>query len=88
MKINQTTLKTIRNADVATINEIIREIKERQRSLQQEIATSFRKGQAVQFTARRGEVVKGIVEKVNRKTIVVKTDLVTWKVSPSLLRAA
>ena len=88
MKINQTTLRTIRNADMATLNAIIGEIKDRQRALQTEIGSSFRKGQSVQFTGKRGEIVKGIVEKVNPKTIVVKTDFVTWKVSPSLLRAA
>lgn len=85
---NATTLRTIRNADMALINEIIAEIKDRQRAIQHEIGSTFRKGQQVQFTGRRGEHVVGEIIKVNRKSIKVKAGFSTWSVSPSLLSAA
>jgi len=89
--INQTTLKTIRTANVSQLNEIISEVKARQRSLQAEVALNFYKGQKVSFTSRMGELVEGNIEKVNQKTIKVRQTNgrnVLWTVSPSLLKAA
>lgn len=86
--LNQTTLKTIRNADRATLDAIIAEVKNRQRQMQQDIGSSFNVGDKVWFDAKRRGRVEGLIEKINQKTIVVKTPLVTWKVSPSLLKKA
>ena len=86
--LNKTTLNAIRNADNATLNAIITEVKLRQRSLQTEIGRSFRVGDAVYFNDRRGMKVTGTIEKINQKTIKVATMGGTWKVSPSLLMAA
>ena len=86
--INATTLKTIRNADMATINALIKEIKARQSAIQNETADAFRVGQSVYFTAKRGALVKGVVQKINKQTIKVKADDVVWRVSPSLLSHA
>lgn len=89
--INQTTLKTIRTANVSQLNEIISEVKARQRSLQAEVALNFYKGQKVSFASRTGELVEGNIEKVNQKTIKVRQTNgrnVLWTVSPSLLKAA
>jgi len=88
-KLNQTTLNTIRNADRATLDAIIAEIKMRQRTIQQEIAVSYRIGDKVRFDANRRGMIEGLVTKVNQKTIKVKQTNglgVTWSVSPSLLK--
>jgi len=84
--INATTLRSIRNADNDTLNAMIKEINSRRSDLQKEIGGTFAVGQNVEFTGKRGETVRGMIQKINRKTIIVKTDFVTWKVSPSLLR--
>jgi predicted DNA-binding ribbon-helix-helix protein len=85
-KLNQTTLKTIRNADDETLNAIIAEIKNRQRQMQQDIGSSFNVGDKVWFDANRRGRIEGMISKINQKTIVVKTPTVTWKVTPSLLK--
>lgn len=86
--INATTLKTIRSADKATINALIKEIKARQSAIQNESAATFSVGQSVYFNAKRGELVKGVIQKINKQTIKVKADNVLWRVSPSLLSVA
>lgn len=49
-------------------------------------AKSFRKGDKVTFTGK-GTVLTGVVEKVNQKTVAVKTGPhQTWRVSPNLLK--
>jgi hypothetical protein len=88
-KLNQTTLNAIRTADQETLSAIIKEIKARQRSMQQEIATSFTIGDKVTFDARRRGIVEGLITKVNQKTVKVKQTnglQTTWSVSPSLLK--
>jgi len=52
-------------------------------------ALNFYKGQRVEFNDNKGAgtVIQGTVEKVNRKTIAVRSDLgQRWRVAPSLLR--
>ena len=78
----------IKSADNETLNLIITLINRRRSVLQEEATDNFIVGQDVEFTRKDGDIVKGKIQKINRKTIYVKTDLVTWKVSPSLLRAA
>ena len=59
--------------------------------LSEVMALSFTKGQKVEFDYKN-KVTSGIVEKINRKTIVVTVkngeSVVKWKVHPSLLRIA
>ena len=86
--INATTLRTIRNADHADLNALIKEIKARQSAIQNETADAFRVGQSVYFTAKRGALVKGVIQKINKQTIKVKADDAVWRVSPSLLSYA
>lgn len=75
-------------------------LKARHSNLQTLQAQSFRVGDRVEFDAR-GSTKKGVVRKINRKTITVDvtqkalfdTDsvrerVVQWKVAPSLLRAS
>ena len=47
------------------------------------------KGTSVKFTnSRSGQTVKGTVEKVNRKFIIVKSGLTNWRVPANMLSAA
>lgn len=70
--------------------------KRRSSALAQTKVATFRVGQRVSFTGRDGEELTGIVKKLNMKTASVevprKVGTVefpqTWRVSPSLLRAA
>ncbi len=87
--INATTLKAIRNADNDTLNAMIKEINARRSVVQKQIGNKFTVGQMVEFNTKKGDVERGEVEKINRKTINVRTaPLVRWRVSPNLLRAA
>ena len=88
MILNQTTVETIRNANMDELNAIIALVRDRQRSIQTEIGTSFQVGDSVYFNDRRGAKVTGIIKKINRKTIKVDTGGYLWSVSPSLLKAA
>lgn len=86
--INKDVYDYIKNADNETLNVIITQINRRRSALQEEATDNFVVGQDVEFTRKDGDIVRGSIQKINRKTIHVKTDFVTWKVSPSLLRAA
>lgn len=86
--LNKDVYDYIKNADNETLNAIITQINRRRSALQEEAIDNFVVGQAVEFTRKDGDIVRGSIQKINRKTIHVKTDFVTWKVSPSLLRAA
>jgi len=47
------------------------------------------KGTNVKFTnSRSGQTVRGTVEKVNRKFIIVKSGLTNWRVPANMLSAA
>ena len=50
-------------------------------------AKTFKVGQKVSFPSRRGMTVKGMVEKIGPKNIIVKPDddPRPWRVSPNLL---
>jgi len=86
--LNKDVYDYIKSADNETLNAIITQINRRRSALQEEATDNFVVGQAVEFTRKDGDIVRGSIQKINRKTIHVKTDFVTWKVSPSLLRAA
>ena len=88
MILNQTTVETIRNANMDELNTIIALVRDRQRSIQTEIGGSFRVGDSVYFNDKRGAKVTGIIKKINRKTIKVDTGGYLWSVSPSLLKVA
>ena len=46
---------------------------------------AFSVGDQVAFNTRNGEFVSGIVSKINKVNIKVKTGSATWTVSPNLL---
>jgi transcription antitermination factor NusG len=55
--------------------------------LQSRAAQGFRVGDKVTFVAKMGQTFSGVVEKVNQKTVAVKTGpYQTWRVSPNLLK--
>jgi len=87
--LNKDVCDYIRNADHETLNAIITQINRRRSSLQEQAADNFMVGQDVEFTRKSGDIIQGSIQKINRKTILVKTNLnLLWKVSPSLLRPA
>ena len=49
---------------------------------------TFRAGSKVKFVGRQGETVFGDVTKVNRKFILVKSGMTTWRVPANMLTAA
>jgi exosome complex RNA-binding protein Csl4 len=82
-----TGIRSLSNEDtkivIAALNARIKELRDAK-------ATTFSVGQRVSFESRKaGGTVYGLVQKVNKATIVVKTDLgMTWRVTPTLLKAA
>ena len=72
------------------LHELAVQVQKRLRFLfderQKEAKSRLQVGQSVSFTTREGEVVDGTVEKINRKTVIVRQNPVrTWKVTPSIL---
>jgi hypothetical protein len=61
--------------------------KQTQNSHQANLASNLSVGQKVSFTCRHGYIT-GTVEKINRKTVKVKTEDAMYSVSPSLLQLA
>jgi hypothetical protein len=87
--LNKDVYDYIKSADNETLNAIITQINRRRSALQEEAIDNFVVGQDVEFTRKDGDTIRGSIQKINRKTILIKTDLnLLWKVSPSLLRAA
>lgn len=87
--IDAMTLRSIRMADNDTLNAMIKEINARRSVVQKQLGSKFTVGQMVEFNTKKGAVERGEIEKINRKTISVRTaPLVRWRVAPSLLRAA
>ena len=87
--IDAMTLRSIRSADNDTLNAMIKEINARRSVVQKQLGSKFTVGQMVEFNTKKGAVERGEIEKINSKTISVRTaPLVRWRVAPSLLRAA
>lgn len=84
--LNKEVYDYIRSADSDTLNLIIEELKKRQSVIQQEAGSEFSVGQSVMFPTKNGLTQSGLIEKINRKTIIVRTEYRTWRVSPSLLK--
>ena len=52
-------------------------------------ACSLRVGQCVKFTnSRSGKTIAGVVHKINRKNVLVKTEVTVWRVPANMLEAA
>lgn len=79
--------------DDLTRDELIKlnkRIVSRIKELDAESTTSFSLGDKVSFRTKKGKVVRGTVDKVNRKTIDVtdSTSMMKWRVSASMLQRA
>ena len=70
----KTTITAIQNMDSADLNKVVDAIKLRRNQLHFTDAQAFNIGDKVSFTGRRGAVLKGIIEKVKIKYILVRTD--------------
>jgi len=69
------------------IGELWDILRARHKELQARIASNFSIGDKVEFNrSKGGQIITGIVTKVNVKTIKVKTEGGGWSVSPTLLR--
>ena len=68
------TIEAIQQMDSEDLNSIITAIKLRRNQLHFRDAQSFKVGDRVSFNARHGAVLKGTIEKVKIKYILVRTD--------------
>ena len=85
MKINDV-LNFIDDLDGDDLQKVINVVKMRRDQLHFQNAQSLRVGDAVSFTGRRGSILKGVVEKVKVKYILVRTTLgQRWNVPGSHL---
>ena len=85
MKINDV-LNFIDDLNADDLQKVINVVKMRRDQLHFQNAQSLRVGDAVSFTGRRGAILKGVVEKVKIKYILVRTTSGTrWNVPGSHL---
>lgn len=69
------------------LRQVYDAFKTRSKELNTRLALVFREGEKVEFKGRHQMTVRGVVTKVNAKSIAVKAETgVNWKVSPSLLK--
>ena len=68
------TIEAIQQMDSEELNSIITAIKLRRNQLHFRDAQSFKVGDRVSFNGRHGAVLKGTIEKVKIKYILVRTD--------------
>ena len=67
------------------LNELTRHIKTRREILSLEAKSMLSVGDKVTFKRKNGTVYIGVIYKVNRKRIDVKTDKGRWNVPPTML---
>ena len=70
----QKTIEAIQQMDSEDLNSIVTAIKLRRNQLHFRDAQSFKVGDRVSFNGRHGAVLKGTIEKVKIKYILVRTD--------------
>jgi hypothetical protein len=82
-----TALLSLSETDLLTVHaEVVALIKHKQRARQVQVAATFNLKEVVEFTnSRSGHIVRGVIEKINQKSIRVRTETGLWNVSPSLL---
>ena len=83
----QTAINAIRNANNDELNQIIEAVKLQRTYLAKSTARSLMVGDIVSFEGRGGRTVTGRVNKINRKTVLVKDSAsnTVWRVTASLL---
>jgi uncharacterized protein YkvS len=84
----QTAITAIRNMNNDEINQVVEAIKLQRTFNARATARSLTVGDAVSFTGRGGRTVMGMVEKINRKTVIVNSPTQgKWKVTASMLKS-
>jgi len=82
----QTAITEIRNMNNDELNSVIDAIKLQRTYLARTTARAMAIGDTVEFDAR-GRTIRGVVTKINRKTVVVREQgYGQWKVTASMLR--
>ena len=79
-------VELIYQMDMNELNQVVEAIKLKRTHLAKQTARTFMVGDVVSFTGKRGELVTGVITKVNPKTIIVKSKSgIQWRVTASLL---
>ena len=85
----QSTVAAIRGMNKLELEQVVEAIKLQRTWLARSTARSLSVGDSVKFKGRQGETVRGVVDKVNRKTAMVRSaGGQMWRVTASLLEAA
>ena len=79
-------VELIYQMDMNELNQVVEAIKLKRTHLAKQTARMFMVGDVVSFTGKRGELVTGVITKVNPKTIIVKSKSgIQWRDTASLL---
>ena len=82
-------ITAIHKMSKSEIELAVEAIKLRRTQLARTAARKFVRGDSVRFTGKRGATVRGVVEKVNPKTVVVDAGVLgKWRVTASMLTLA
>ena len=83
------TLEAIHKMSRSELELVVAAVKLRRTQLAKSAARQFVRGDSVRFTGKRGATVRGTVEKVNPKTVVVDAGVDgKWRVTASMLTLA
>jgi hypothetical protein len=77
--------RQIHNFSREEVLAVYKLLKNRLNQIELKAGNKFYPGAQVKFKTKDGSTLKGTVQKVNRKTVIVKTLTSVWKVSPSRL---
>jgi len=85
----QSTVAAIQGMNRDQLDQVVEAIKLQRTFLARSTARELSVGDSVKFKGRQGEVIRGVVDKVNRKTVMVRSaGNQMWRVTASLLTAA
>lgn len=86
-----TGLLSLTEDELQTVNqEVVALLRLKSTQRQLDAAKAFKVGMKVKWQKDSGQVFEGVIEKINAKTIKVRTSdgLGLWSISPSLLKVA
>lgn len=82
-------LKNASDQDLRSLNsQIVSILNQRSKVRSISAGSAFNVGQTVSFKSKNGDLISGVVERINVKSIKIKTDRGFWNVSPTLVKAA
>jgi FKBP-type peptidyl-prolyl cis-trans isomerase 2 len=83
-----TVIDQVSRMDSDELNRVIETVNLRRTYLARATARSLRIGDSVQFTGKTGQIFRGVVTKINQKTVVVDTGSAgKWKVTANMLKS-